>query len=215
MVQLAVIKKTGKFSFIGECVRCNNQYTSQCIYSAKKSYVGNLCNPCKYFISKMVSISQQKLKYAFKYDPLTGVITHRHDFHSRLKGALATHDHSGGYLSLSIGGKALLAHRVIFMYMTGELPNEVDHVNHIRNDNRWSNLRAVVRTDNNRNTCVSLNNTTGVTGVSYHKPTGKFRAYISQHGKAIHLGLFTTLEEAATVREKANLQYGYHPNHGK
>lgn len=48
-------------------------------------------------------------------------------------------------------------------------------------------------------------NTTGVAGV-YHKD-GKYAANISVNGKRYHLGTFTTIEEAAMARRKAEEQY--------
>ncbi len=50
---------------------------------------------------------------------------------------------------------------------------------------------------------VTKQNTTGVRGVSYHKKSGKYRAYIYFKNKCIRLGEFTNLEDAAKVRADA------------
>ena len=62
---------------------------------------------------------------------------------------------------------------------------------------------------------VQHNTLYGTVGVSIHRATGKYRAYITINGKSKHLGLFDTLDEACEARENANLNYGYHANHGK
>lgn len=53
-------------------------------------------------------------------------------------------------------------------------------------------------------------NTSGKSGVSLHKGTGKWCARINKNGKRVSLGYFDTFEEALLVREKAELEiYGY------
>lgn len=51
------------------------------------------------------------------------------------------------------------------------------------------------------------NNTTGVTGVAFRKDRGTLVAYISVHGKRIHLGTFDSLKDAYEARKKAELLY--------
>lgn len=54
-------------------------------------------------------------------------------------------------------------------------------------------------------TNIRKNNTTGFTGVSYEKDTNKYRAIINdfETGKAIHLGRFSTPEEASQAYQTA------------
>lgn len=58
-----------------------------------------------------------------------------------------------------------------------------------------------------RNPSVQRNNTTGVTGVSQVKKTGKFIARIGFGGKVIYLGIFDTLEEAIEARNEGYKKY--------
>lgn len=51
------------------------------------------------------------------------------------------------------------------------------------------------------------NNTTGVTGVSYHKKSGKYRASLSVRGKKYWLGAFDTIEQAKAAREYGERKY--------
>lgn len=210
-----IIEKTGKFSAICKCSRCQTLYSTKSIYDARKSPVGTLCDSCKTSISKMKEITQEALVNAFNYDALTGLLTHKHTTLSGFKGEIATFLHSQGYLSVSICNKQYLAHRIIYKMVTGEWPEHVDHINHNKQDNRWTNLRSIPQEENNRNMPNQLNSKTGSIGVSLHKPTGKYRAYISIKGKAKHLGLFDSVAAAKAARDDANIRYGYHTNHGK
>ena len=103
------------------------------------------------------------------------------------------------------------------MLCFGHIPEnaEIDHINHIRNDNRLFNLRFVTHGENMSNKSVSSKSTTGVTGVDFLKAEKKYRARIRVNQEAIHLGIFETLEEAAAARAEANLKFKFNNNHGK
>jgi len=212
---LKIIQNIGRKGALCKCRRCLKSYEIPDRYSAKKSRVGHLCMQCKTCVSNMGEITQDKLKEVFSYDPETGEIVYKVDTLRNSVGDIATYHHTGGYENICINTENLLAHRIIFLYMEGYLPDFVDHINHNRKDNRWVNLRAASRLENNVNTSLSKNSATSVNGVSIHKPTNKFRAYINKNYKQIHLGLFDTLEEAIAARDLANKEHNYHENHGK
>lgn len=211
---LKVIENTGKFSSLCECVRCGGRYEVRSRYDAKKSPVGHLCSGCKNKIIDMKQPDQSSLLSIFNYNPKTGNITHKETTLSGRAGELAIYKQSRGYLCVAIGRKSYLAHRVIFMMQEGRWPHHTDHINHDKADNRWSNLRDVTQADNNRNMPKQANAASGFVGVSLHKPTNRYRAYITADGKSKHLGLFDTVEEAVAARKMASLDYGYHANHG-
>lgn len=98
--------------------------------------------------------------------------------------------------------------------MLGEMPEKIDHKNHIRSDNRFINLRNTDCVGNGRNHSISKNNTSGVTGVCWDKI--KKRWLVSIRTDYIHrfIGYFDTLEEAAIARYNASRRMGFHPNHG-
>lgn len=83
---------------------------------------------------------------------------------------------------------------------------DVDHWNNNGLDNRKINLRVGTRTQNNANRRISSNNTSGYKGVSHHRQTGKWRAYVSSGGQHRHLGIFPTPEEAALAYNAAALE---------
>lgn len=100
--------------------------------------------------------------------------------------------------------KKIQLHRFIM-----NCPNDmvVDHVNLNPLDNRKMNLRICIKQQNEMNRPLRNNNTSGITGVSLHKQTNKWRAYIQYNQKFIHLGLFDTKEEAIKAREQAEIKY--------
>lgn len=61
---------------------------------------------------------------------------------------------------------------------------------------------------------INLRNTTGITGVFYHKVRRKYVAQIMVDGKLIYLGAFVSLEEATKARKDAEIKYKYNANHG-
>ena len=100
----------------------------------------------------------------------------------------------------------------------GIIPNgmQIDHINHIRNDNRLMNLRLVSAKVNSRNMSKKTCNTSGLTGVYYaSRYVNPWRALIRVDGKRVTLGSFATKEEAKLARKNAEIKYGFHPNHGR
>ena len=210
-----VINKTGKYSATCKCTRCSEEYDVKNTYDANKSLVGELCTKCKTAITAMKNPTQESLLAVFSYDSATGEVSHKFTTKSGKQGDTATHKFQHGYRGMTIGAKTYLAHRVIFMMKEGYWPEYIDHINHSKGDNRWCNLREVTHGENSRNVPVQANSSTGNVGVSMDKRTGRYRAYISVNSKYKHLGVFDTIEEAVDARKKADIQYEYHPNHGK
>jgi len=157
----------------------------------------------------------QQLKETYKYDPDSGQFTRvkasRACKVGRISGCL---DKSTGYVRLGIGNTVYHAHRLAWLYMTGELPSQVDHINGIRHDNRFINLRNVTTLENNRNAKQRVDNISGITGVYYNKKANRWVGQISIQGKHIHLGNFITKEEAIEARRKADKYYGFSERHG-
>lgn len=208
---LNLVRKISKTHSVFKCVECENEYITN-HYGAKKSPVGHLCSQCKSYDG--YEVNQAFMQKFFTYKPSTGELIARLPVHNRPVGTIVGSKGSHGYLMTAIQGKNFLNHRLIWLYMTGEFPIQIDHINHDKLNNKWDNLRAVNNTTNSRNTGLSKNSTTKINGVSLHKPTGKYRAYIMVNRKQIHLGLFDTVDEATQARKQADNKYEFHPNHG-
>lgn len=130
------------------------------------------------------------------YDPGTGLMT--------LNGVPVFVRDSNGYLIIKVGGRYLPQHRVAWKLMTGEWPQaEVDHINRNRADNRWCNLREASKAQNAQNRAVHSNNRLKVRGVRQRKSDGLFEPRIMNKGKAIYLGVYSTIEEAMAARKEA------------
>lgn len=111
-----------------------------------------------------------------------------------------------GYLRGNLFGKLMLAHRAAFALMTGRWPVQVDHINGVRTDNRWVNLREVTNTQNQHNSRSAKGSTSQYLGVSFDGKAQKWAAYICPEGRKVHLGYFEYELEAAKARDAAALK---------
>ena len=91
----------------------------------------------------------------------------------------------------------------------------IDHINGITDDNRISNLRDVSQSDNMRNMTTPCRNTSGRIGVYWFARDCKWQAQIRADGKTKHLGYFDDINDAIAARKAAEIEYGYHENHGR
>lgn len=169
-------------------------------------------------------ITQEYLKEILHYNKLTGLFRWKVDIYSgRNKkqkhvsiGDLAGTVNSKGYLRIGINHKSYLCQRLAWLYEYGEWPsNEVDHINHVRSDNRIDNLRNVAGLDNQKNVSKRKDNNSGFTGVSWNAKSSKWVAQMQVNKKKIHLGYFSSLEDAVCARKQANIEHSFHINHGE
>ncbi|MBD2798150.1 HNH endonuclease [Xenorhabdus sp. 18] len=124
---------------------------------------------------------------------------------------------SNGYKVASVNKRLFLIHRLIWVLHYGAIPSnqEIDHINHMKGDNRINNLRLVTHAENQKNLSLLKNNTSGISGVYNDKRNGHWIARInSQDRKAKHLGIFKNKNDAIAARKQAECEYGYHSNHG-
>jgi len=80
---------------------------------------------------------------------------------------------------------------------------EIDHINGDSLDDRKSNLRCCTRAENLRNRWGSSMSHTGVKGVSWNAANRNWNAQIGLDGRKIHLGTFSTIEEAKKAYDRA------------
>jgi hypothetical protein len=148
-------------------------------------------------------MNQLELKRQLEYDPDTGKFAWK--LHKNgVKRKAAGFKHHTGYIIITVNRKQYGAHRLAWLYVTGELPNEmIDHKNRVRHDNAFNNLRLADRYPNRQNANRNSNNTTGTPGVYFLKRTGKWQAKIGTQGKIQFLGTFDTVDKAVAARQAA------------
>jgi hypothetical protein len=158
-------------------------------------------------------LTQERLKQVIHYNPETGAAIRIDSPIKSQIGLNAGWMTNGGYRRVRIDGAEFQLHRLIFLYMTGDIPNEfVDHINGLRDDNRYTNLRLVGKAENGRNTKIRNDNTSGHVGVA--RNGGSWMAYITAAGKTFWF-TFKSKDTAINARKSLERLCGYHPNHGR
>lgn len=121
-----------------------------------------------------------------------------------------------GYLRGRLLGEFVYAHRVIWKMMTGDEPDLIDHINGIRSNNRWCNLRSIDARNNAMNSALRSDNTSGVVGVTWDpRFGGKWVAQIFVGQERIFLGQYDEIGDAVRARKAAERKHNFHPNHGR
>lgn len=155
----------------------------------------------------------------FKYEKLTGRLVWRvrpashfkspgacKAINSRCAGTEAGVIKSNGYRYVGVGGKEYGAHRVAWLVVTGEWPDEIDHRNRIRSDNRWRNLRNVSGLANHQNMSKYSSNRSGTPGVHWCRTVGKWAAKITRNKRRVSLGYHARKADAVRARKRAEME---------
>ncbi len=161
-------------------------------------------------------ITQERLKELLKYNPDTGIFIWIKSVGTVRSGAEAGCINDNGYLLIQIDGRRYRGHRLCFLYMTGSFPvADVDHLNHVRDDNRWANIREATAQDNAKNRVIASHNKSGFIGVYFCADRDAWRSQICVNRKKKHLGYFKQKSDAVKARHIAERHYNFHENHGK
>lgn len=150
----------------------------------------------------MADITAQELKSKLSYDPETGEFHWKHP-QSRMsaRGCAGAID-AYGYVVIRINKKLYKAHRLAWLYVTGDWPkNGLDHKNRVKDDNRFANLRDVSQSRNMHN--ARRNPKSGAVGVVWDASRQKWRAQIKVGYKNICLGRFDCFDQAVSERRAA------------
>ncbi len=161
------------------------------------------------------TLTYEYLTTTFNYSPETGLFTRiRKASCKNAIGDIAVATRPDGYITIAGNDwrDRVLAHRAAWLYMTGSMPDgNVDHINQVRDDNRWLNLRIATKSENARNAKRRVDNTSGCCGVSWNKGKWKWEAYIAVDGVTTRLGRHVDFFEAVCARKSAEIRLGYHP----
>jgi hypothetical protein len=154
-------------------------------------------------------LTQEYLKEILEYNPESGIFTWKVSTTNLIKiGEIAGKPRADGYCRIRIFNKLQYNHRLAWLYTYGELPiGYIDHIDGNPSNNRISNLRNATNYENQYNQAKRKNNTSGFKGVSWDKSMKKWSAYITKNCKKVHLGYFTTPEEASQAYEEVAREY--------
>lgn len=136
-------------------------------------------------------LTQDRLKEVLHYDPETGIWTWLVRRGPVKPGDRAGNQKANGYREVCIDSYPYYEQRLAFLYMTGMFPVGIaDHKDRARSNNRWSNLRDSTQKQNSANMATRPSNKIGLKGVSLHRGTGKYVAFIANDRRSRYLGLF-------------------------
>lgn len=160
-----------------------------------------------------MSLDNNRLKELVNYDPISGVFTLAMSRPGHRIGQICGARDPQGYVRIKLDGRSYAAHRLAWLYVTGRWPDdEVDHENRNGMDNRWSNLRAATRGQNQQNRAIRKDNKSGFPGVTLCPVTKRWRARISKDRKQYFLGLFDDPAQAALAYRTAKQSlHTFHP----
>jgi len=178
-------------------------------------------------MEKRVLLDKQYVRECFAYNEYTGQLSWKErpkdhfktergwkTFNTQKKGKIIATKGNHGYLQVAINKKIYLVHRICFLWMLGEIPAFVDHEDHDRSNNAWSNLKAVSQQDNNKNLDMRKTNTSGITGVRWCTRDKAWTARIQVNYENMNLGNFDNIFDAACARKAAEVRFNFHINHG-
>ncbi len=142
------------------------------------------------------------IRQAFTYD--NGVLRWKvaHGRRGQV-GAIAGSKGPCGYVKIKWNRRHYQAHRLIFAFHHSWLPEEVDHINGNRSDNRIENLRAATKSLNQQNAKLHENSRSGVKGVHWCKRDQRWIATVRKNKKIVYQRYFHDISDAAQAIQKA------------
>lgn len=112
-----------------------------------------------------------------------------------------------GYRHLTVDCERFMEHQVVFLWHHGWIPEEVDHINGVRDDNRIENLRPATKQTNKYNAKKRRDNPSGVRNVGFDSQRKKWRVSVRANGVVRYAGRFDDLELAELVAIEARDKY--------
>lgn len=156
-------------------------------------------------------ISAERLRELLSYDAAAGPFRWRRTVSSTaVAGSEAGSRHTFGYITIRIDGRRYLAHRLAWLYQTGDWPaGHIDHINRQPSDNRFSNLRLATNAQNSFNGSGPAPGQSGFRGVVWHARDRVWQARIRHNGRRLTLGTYhSAIEAAKAYDDGARLYHG-------
>ena len=141
----------------------------------------------------------QELQQAFDYDPATGIFRNKYTRNNKTKsGSVAGYAENTGYVRLALHNRRMQAHRVAWYFMTGIDPmsKQIDHIDRVRSNNAWANLRLVTHSQNQVNAPAK----------GWTRYRSRYYAQIRIDGALVSLGGYGTPEEAHEVYKAKHIE---------
>ena len=140
-------------------------------------------------------VTQELLKELFVYDPAGFLIR-------KSNGRRAGSKNENRPCYVSVGREVYLSYRLIYLLMTGEYPNVIDHINRDCRDDRICNLRNGTNQENSFNRGSVPNSSSKYKGVSWDKARNKWMSVIRFNGVHNHIGRFDDEESGARAYDR-------------
>jgi hypothetical protein len=123
------------------------------------------------------------LSKVFKYNPDNGCIIRLIRMGNYRPNTICDSKLSG-YVKVTYKGVVYLGHRLAwFLYYNEQPPEQIDHINGVRSDNRITNLRATNHSTNQMNISVHKRSQTGIKGIMPVRGGSLYRAEVCIDGK--------------------------------
>ena len=146
-------------------------------------------------------LTARRARELLSLDRRTGYLTWKHPARPKLVGKRAGSLHSNGYRVLTIDRRSYPEHRVVWLFVHGEMPVEIDHRNGNKSDNRPRNLRDGTHAQNMQNRRKAVAGKSWPIGV--RQQGGGFIARIRTNGVLTYLGTFATSKLASDAYLRA------------
>jgi len=152
----------------------------------------------------MTELSADLARALLSYDEATGILRWKVHRGPRARaGGIAGSLTNKGYLSVMIGGRGYLCHRLAWLIANGSWPfHQIDHKDRDRSNNILSNLREATSLQNHHN--VPANG-------FFLDPTRlgkkKYIVRLNVNHKSVYVGIFETADEARSAYLKAHASF--------
>lgn len=151
-------------------------------------------------------LTQANLRKWLDYNPSNGIFRWKVSRAYTVKvGQIAGAKGPKGSWRIEVARKNYLAHRLAWFYVHGVWPEQIDHINGDRGDNRLCNLRAATNGQNQANYGAKSNSALGIRGVGFRR--GWYVVQLKSKEKNIRIyQKFKTIKEAKLFAKETSIK---------